>query len=50
MILCGLQTHKFYLTVKLGTKTIADFHDISISVESEPGKGTKFSFVFFKNS
>jgi signal transduction histidine kinase len=26
-------------------KTIADFHNIEVSVASEPGKGTKFSFV-----
>jgi len=28
------------------TKTIADFHDIQIRVESEPGRGTKFIFIF----
>ncbi|NMC41943.1 MAG: HAMP domain-containing histidine kinase [Bacteroidales bacterium] len=28
------------------TKTIADFHDIQISVESEPGRGTKIIFNF----
>ena len=27
-------------------KTIADFHEISIEVHSEPGSGTKFSFIF----
>jgi signal transduction histidine kinase len=27
-------------------KTIADFHEIEISVSSEPGKGTKFLFTF----
>lgn len=27
-------------------KTIADFHNISIKVDSEPGSGTKFSFIF----
>ena len=27
-------------------KTIADFHNIKINVTSEPGKGTKFSFIF----
>ncbi len=27
-------------------KTIADFHNISIEVHSEPGLGTKFSFIF----
>jgi signal transduction histidine kinase len=27
-------------------KTIADFHKISIEVHSEPGLGTKFSFIF----
>jgi len=32
------------------TKTIADFHNIDINVTSEPGKGTKFSFIFFKIS
>jgi len=32
------------------TKTIADFHDISISVESESGKGTTFSFTIPENS
>ncbi len=32
------------------TKTIADFHDILIRVESQPGKGTKFYFIFSKNS
>ena len=26
-------------------KTIADFHEISIDVHSEPGLGTKFSFI-----
>jgi len=31
-------------------KTIADFHNIEVSVSSEPGKGTKFSFVFPGNS
>ncbi|HOP59122.1 MAG TPA: HAMP domain-containing sensor histidine kinase [Bacteroidales bacterium] len=31
-------------------KSIADFHDIKISVSSEPGKGTIFSFVFSENS
>lgn len=28
------------------TKTIADFHNIRIIVESEPGKGTKIIFIF----
>ncbi len=28
------------------TKTIADFHDIVISVASEPGEGTRFTFLF----
>lgn len=28
------------------TKTIADFHNIEINVNSEPGKGTKFLFIF----
>jgi signal transduction histidine kinase len=28
------------------TKTIADFHDIVISVASEPAKGTRFTFLF----
>jgi len=28
------------------TKTIADFHDIEVSVKSEPGKGTTFFFIF----
>jgi len=28
------------------TKTIADLHNIEISVTSEPGKGTIFSFIF----
>lgn len=32
------------------TKTIADFHNISISVESESGKGTTFSFTIPENS
>jgi signal transduction histidine kinase len=27
-------------------KTIADFHKIKVVVSSEPGKGTKFSFIF----
>jgi signal transduction histidine kinase len=27
-------------------KTIADFHQIKVTVESEPGKGTKFFFLF----
>ena len=27
-------------------KTIADFHQVKVTVESEPGIGTKFSFVF----
>jgi signal transduction histidine kinase len=31
-------------------KTIADFHKIEISVSSELGKGTKFSFIFPENS
>ena len=31
-------------------KSIADFHEIKISVSSEPGKGTMFSFVFPENS
>lgn len=32
------------------TKTIADFHDIEVSVRSEPGKGTTFFFIFPENS
>lgn len=28
------------------SKSIADFHNIEISVTSEPGKGSKFSFIF----
>ena len=31
-------------------KTIADFHKIEITVSSEPGKGTTFSFMFPENS
>ncbi len=31
-------------------KTIADFHNIKVSVESEPGKGTTFSFIIIPNS
>lgn len=31
-------------------KTIADLHNINVSVESEPGKGTIFSFVIFSIS
>jgi signal transduction histidine kinase len=31
-------------------KSIADFHNIKIDVKSEPGKGSEFSFTFFKNS
>ncbi len=31
-------------------KTIADFHNIEVSVNSEPGKGTTFSFLFPENS
>jgi signal transduction histidine kinase len=31
-------------------KSIADFHNIHIDVRSEPGKGSEFSFTFFKNS
>jgi len=31
-------------------KSIADFHNIHIDVKSEAGKGTEFSFTFFKNS
>jgi signal transduction histidine kinase len=31
-------------------KTIADFHMIKITVTSEPGEGTNFSFIFPKNS
>lgn len=31
-------------------KTIADFHKIVISVTSEVGKGTSFSFLFPENS
>jgi signal transduction histidine kinase len=31
-------------------KTIADFHKIEVVVSSEPGKGTKFSFIFSLNS
>lgn len=32
------------------SKSIADFHDISVSVTSEPGKGTTFFFIFPENS
>ncbi len=32
------------------TKTIADFHNISISAESKSGKGTTFSFTIPENS
>lgn len=32
------------------TKSIADFHNINISVESSPGKGTRFFFRFPENS
>lgn len=32
------------------TKTIADFHDVEVSVSSEPGKGTTFFFIFSENS
>lgn len=32
------------------TKSIADFHNIKVSVESEKGKGTTFSFIFPGNS
>jgi signal transduction histidine kinase len=32
------------------TKSIADFHGIDISVTSNPGKGTNFSFYFPENS
>jgi len=32
------------------TKSIADFHSIEISVSSESGKGTVFSFIFKENS
>lgn len=32
------------------TKSIADFHSISIKVNSEPGEGTLFTFVFPANS
>ena len=32
------------------TKSIADFHNISISVSSEPGKGSTFIFTFPENS
>jgi len=32
------------------TKSIADFHNIKVSVMSETGKGTTFSFIFPKNS
>jgi signal transduction histidine kinase len=32
------------------TKSIADFHSVEISVSSEPGKGTIFSFIFKENS
>jgi len=31
-------------------KSIADFHNINIDVKSEVGKGSEFSFTFFKNS
>lgn len=32
------------------TKSIADFHNIKVSVASEKGKGTAFSFIFPENS
>lgn len=32
------------------TKSIADFHNITVSVTSKPGNGTTFSFVFPENS
>jgi len=32
------------------TKSIADFHDITITVTSEPDRGTSFSFLFPQNS
>ncbi|HEX2976510.1 MAG TPA: HAMP domain-containing sensor histidine kinase [Bacteroidales bacterium] len=32
------------------TKTIADFHNIKMSISSEPGVGTKISFAFPENS
>ena len=32
------------------TKSIADFHRIEIKLESEPGKGTNFFFLFPENS
>jgi len=32
------------------TKSIADFHKIAVKVQSEPGKGTQFFFVFPINS
>jgi len=31
-------------------KSIADFHNIEVSVSSFPGKGTNFSFIFPENS
>jgi signal transduction histidine kinase len=31
-------------------KTIADFHNIEVSVISSPGKGTQFSFIFPETS
>lgn len=32
------------------TKTVADFHNINLSIASKPGTGTKISFVFPENS
>jgi signal transduction histidine kinase len=32
------------------TKSIADFHNIDITVESELNKGTNFIFTFHENS
>jgi signal transduction histidine kinase len=32
------------------TKSIADFHNIKVSVSSEKGKGSTFSFIFFEIS
>jgi len=32
------------------TKSIADFHNVAISVASKPGEGTRFSFIFPENS
>jgi signal transduction histidine kinase len=32
------------------TKSIADFHSVEVSVSSQSGKGTIFSFIFKENS